>query len=188
MATNEGTGEASGGSEDASATADNEREIGSVNYRCNKLGFSVGLPLLKRLLEIAAPVMAAGLRGGRLPERLANVLDTLPTAFTLKDLQTFAQAFGNVSYYMADDGRWVLLVNNGKLNAQETHFTGRYAEFVQWLVFCIEVNFAGFFAGAMSETNEKAAENSNLFGNLMAILKGQAKSSSSDTGTSSNTA
>lgn len=187
MATDEG--DAFGTSEGASdASAPNERDIGGVQYKCKPLGFSAGLPLLKRLLEIVAPVMAAGLRGQRAFDRMANVLDVLPTAFSLDDIARFSKAFGNCSHYLSESGQWVLLLNNGKVNAQETHFTGRYDAFLKWLIFCIEVNFAGFFSGAMTATNGNEGETLNPFGEFMAMLKGspQAKAASSVSGTTSS--
>ena len=35
----------------------------------------------------------------------------------------------------------------------DEHFAGRYMEMVQWLAFCVQVNFQGFFKGSSSAAN-----------------------------------
>ena len=125
-----------------------EREIGGVMYKTRPLPFDDGLPLLKRLIDIAAPLIAAGLRGGASPRGAANVLDVLPANLTLADINTFRKAFGAVSHYQNEGGTWQGLPYDAKNNGQTIHFAGRYVEFAQWLAFCVEVNFAGFFTGA----------------------------------------
>jgi hypothetical protein len=164
-----------------------EKEIGGITYRTRHLPFSTGLPLLKRLIDVVAPVIAAGLRGGR-QYAAANILDVLPTAFTEKDLDRFADAFGKVSQYLNDDGQWVTLVKNSKIDNREKHFTGRYLEFMQWLFFCCEVNFSSFFGGAAKGKEGEEAE--TVLDRLLRMVGAKAEkaqSSASDSGTTSNT-
>jgi hypothetical protein len=167
----------------------NEKEIGGVTYRTTPLAFSVGLPLLKRLIDIVAPVAAAALRGPTEAHMVANILETLPQLLTEKDLDRFANAFGPVSSYLNDAGQWVSLVKNAKVDNREIHFTGRYLEFMQWLLFCVEVNFKGFLGGVTKADSEKENEESPLK-RLLAMVAPQAevKSRGSDSGTTSNTA
>jgi hypothetical protein len=165
-----------------------EKEIGGVTYRTRPLAFSVGLPLLKRLIDVVAPVVAAGLRGGR-AQAAANILDVLPQAFTEKDVERFADAFGKVSQYLdADSGQWVTLIKNPKIDNRERHFTGRYLEFMQWLFFCVEVNFAGFFGGATKAKSEgdEGDPETVLDRLLNMVAPKKAKSPASDSGTASS--
>lgn len=164
-------------------TPTNEREIDGVTYRVQPLAFSAGLPILKRLIDIVAPIAAAALRGGSANGMYANVLDVAPQAFTEKDLERFADAFGPRSQYLNDAGQWVTLIKNAKVDNRETHFTGRYLAFMRWLIFCVEVNFAGFFNGATKEGESDESP-------IKRILKMVApeKSKPSDSGTHSNIA
>lgn len=169
---------------DSASLNPNEREIDGFTYKVQPLAFSTGLPILKRLIEIVAPIAAAALRGGSALDRAAGVLEVLPTAFTEHDLTVFRIAFGPRSHYLREDGVWVPLVKNAKIDQQEAHFTGRYYAFIRWIVFCCEVNFAGFFGGATTSTD----------GNPMQTLlnmvtpKPSATSPNSDSGTGSSTA
>lgn len=162
-----------------------EKEIGGVTYRTRPLAFSVGLPLLKRLIDVVAPVIAAGLRGGR-AQAAANILDVLPQAFTEKDIDRFADAFGKVSQYLDDSGQWVTLVKNAKIDNRERHFTGRYLEFMQWLFFCCEVNFAGFFGGATKQSKEGSDPDETVLDRLLNMVAPKTKSPASDSGKTSS--
>jgi hypothetical protein len=84
------------------------------------------------------------------------------------------------SYLDSDNGQWRSLVKNKSVDNREIHFTGRYLEFTRWLIFCIEVNFASFFAGA---TNEGGG----LQSLMQMVAPTRAKSAASDSGTASNT-
>ncbi len=118
-----------------------EREINGVNYSVTPLPFGVGRKTLMRLVKIISPIAAAAFRGDN-----AGVFEALPLALTDDDVEYFAKIFGQQSRYL-EDGNWKPLLPAN----QEMHFAGRYAEFVKWLVFSIEVNFGGFFSGKSGE-------------------------------------
>lgn len=183
----QGAGAAEESASETEAADPNTREIGGVTYRTQPIGFSKGLPLLKRLVDILAPIAAAALRGGSVRGQFANVLDVAPQAFTEKDLERFAEAFGPLSAYLDEaTGKWVTLVKNPKIDNRERHFTGRYGEFMQWLVFCIEVNFAGFFSGAIKQSGD--GNPLQALTDMIAPKPKSPKSPASDSGTTSNTA
>jgi hypothetical protein len=121
------------------------KEIDGVTYEVTPLPFGVGQKALMRFLRIAAPLLAAATEESKNQMALgAAVMKAIPAVISEADLDYFSEQFGNYSRY-AHDGKMVPLV---KVN-QETHFAGKYYEFFQWLVFCLEVNFSGFFAGIM---------------------------------------
>jgi hypothetical protein len=145
----------------------NEREIDGVTYRTVPLGFAQGLPILKRLMDIAAPALAATLRAGdggkaataaekkrQLAAMGAGLMAVLPSTLQTEDLTTFAKAFGAQSSYLNDDAKWCSLAKDADRNL---HFTQRYMPFLRWLIFCVEVNFASFFSGIMAEVNARTA-------------------------------
>jgi len=144
-----------------------EREIDGVTYRTVPLGFAQGLPILKRLMDIAAPALAATLRAGdggkaataaekkkQLVAMGAGLMSVLPSTLQTDDLTTFAKAFGAQSSYLNDDAKWCSLLKDADRNV---HFNQRYMPFLRWLIFCVEVNFASFFTGITSEVSARMA-------------------------------
>lgn len=116
------------------------REIDGVVYRVTPLPFGTGRPALMRLLKVMAPVLSAAL--AEPTNANAALLAALPTALSDDDLAWFARIFGDASQYQ-DGSRWVPLIQQN----QELHFAARYEAFFRWLLFCVEVNFGGFFGG-----------------------------------------
>ncbi len=114
-----------------------EEEIDGVTYEAWPVPFKVGVPLLKRLIDIVAPIGSAVTRGGE-----NAVFDVLPTAFTDKDVLAFARAFGTASRVKEGDVYVPLLEAK-----QDMHFAGAYPRFMKWLLFCVRVNFSGFSFG-----------------------------------------
>lgn len=114
-----------------------EKEIDGVLYEAWPVPFSVGMPMLKRMIDIIGPIATSFMR-----EKEAGIFATLPTAFTDKDVAAFAKQFGSTSR-VKEGENWVPLVEA----KQNTHFAGKYLQFLQWLTFCCEVNFKGFFSG-----------------------------------------
>jgi hypothetical protein len=114
-----------------------EREIDGVMYEAWPLPFRVGMPLLKRTLDIIAPIGSAVMAGGD-----KAVFDVLPTAFTDSDVSRFAKAFGANARVKEGDA-WIPLMEA----KQDLHFAGAYPRFMKWLLFCMEVNFSGFTDG-----------------------------------------
>ncbi len=56
--------------------------------------------------------------------------------------QSFIAAkFGDASAYASEDGRSVPL----DARNHDLHFAGRFDIYLRWILFCAEVNYAGFF-------------------------------------------
>jgi len=120
-----------------------EKEIDGVQYRCSPLMLSKGIPALVRLIKVAAPLLGAASTGDN-----ARVLEMLPANLTADEVFYFAEIFGECSSYL-DGDHWQPLIRKPK-NFQDLHFQGDYLRFLRWLTFCVEVNFGGFFSGAMA--------------------------------------
>lgn len=131
------------------------RTIDGIEYKTHPVTFGVGRPLLLKVAKAAAPMMKAiatnatrVATGGdaEVQSAMAEAFSAIISNIDDRDLAQMAQAFGDVSSYF--DGK-----NNVPLISmtQEMHFAGRYDAFVQWLLFCMEVNgFARFFTSITS--------------------------------------
>ena len=116
-----------------------ERDIEGVIYEVTPLPFGIGRKMLMRLVKIAGPVLgAAASKDG------SKTIAAIADAMSDDDVAAFADAFGKSSKYK-DGDKWVPLVEQNR----ELHFAGRYLEFLRWLMFCAEVNYAPFFNGLM---------------------------------------
>jgi len=163
-----------------------EREIGGILYKAQPVAFGLGLRSLNRLIKVLAPLIAASLREGRASDRAASLLELLPASLTDDDIDYFRTVFGGASWYMdGEPTNWIPLVKTSGKNAidhQELHFAGRYPEFLEWLVFCVEVNYGGFFNGVTSEENvapgvaESKPTAGGIFGTLAAVIRGEKNS------------
>src|SRR5581483_3163331 len=121
------------------------REIEGVTYTVTPVTFSIGRPAIMRLLKIVTPVVGAFYREGTQQEGIAAILETLPGVLCDADVIYFAETFGPHSTYADGDKQVPLVPKN-----QEQHFDGKFLEYFRWLIFCIEVNCAGFFGGGTS--------------------------------------
>lgn len=126
------------------------REISGKTYRVTQLGTADGLRLFFKLGKLVGPSVAALLRewqGGKINAgTAAGALTEFVAQLEWPDLQEFVKTFAKVSAValQAEDGeRWVPL----EKTIDTTAFAGDYLALFQWLGFCLEHNFASFFAG-----------------------------------------
>ena len=103
------------------------KEIGSHTYHVRQLGAKQGRAALTKLLNLAG-----------------NAFGGNPAAFftslSEQDLEYFCRVFGeNTEVELALDRRIPLF-----LQQQEDHFAGQFGEMLEWLVFCVEINFSSF--------------------------------------------
>lgn len=161
------------------AIAELEEEIGETRYKVRALPFSQGLPVLKKLVDVLAPIAAAAFRAASSRDRAASMLELIPELITAEDLSRFAKLFGEVSYYMGDGEAWIPLRANTKENAQEIHFAGRYKEFLEWIMLNVKVNFSSFFDGATSGSGDLGAMLAKIFPPLANSTRGSDSSGAS---------
>lgn len=120
--------------------------INSNEYKVTQLPATKGSMVFVRLIRAFGPTLAA-LSGEGF--NLAAALETLKE----NDIEALCKEFRKYSY-----------VNDKYLDLNEVfdfHFAGKYLEMFQWLLFCLEVNYADFLdaikakaAGAMAKAVE----------------------------------
>lgn len=152
-----------------------EKEIDGVMYKSQPVRSKQGTRALLRLMRIVGPIFASALREtGR--ASIAAALEALPTALTDGDVEYFSELFGTASWYAGDGGEWKPLAKTNKIDLQDEHWAGRYLQFLRWLIFNVEVNFGGFFAGVAGEAGD--------IKNLIKIISGDSKESPGSSGSS----
>jgi hypothetical protein len=136
-----------------------ERIIDGYTYSVVPLPTAAGLQALDRFKNVAAPLIAGFLSSETtgLEGAAAAAMEMLPKAISYADVAYFQKVFGDTSVYIDGEKKVPLTVGN-----QEIHFSGRYMALFDWLAFCMEVNFRGFFddakqrgSAAMSKVKEK---------------------------------
>ena len=153
-----------------------ERVIDGVTYSVVPLPVGAGLKALDRFKNVAAPLLAAGIRASKnLEEAAADALRSLPSQLSYNDIEFFQGVFGDTSVYIDGQKRVPLTAQ-----IQELHFVGRYMALFDWLAFCMEVNFAGFFgelkkraSGALAQAKGTATNSTS------AMMTGLSSESSS---------
>lgn len=160
-----------------------ERMIGTVNYKVQPIAFGLGLKALNRLIRVLSPIVAAALREGRPMDRAAAVLEVLPANLSDDDLEYFRTVFSTGAWFADDEGNWQPLLKSAKVDNQEVHFAGRYSEWLQWIIFSIEVNYGGFFDGVAAEATPEGSkpQGAGIFATLVATLQGQRTTTSAPT-------
>lgn len=114
-----------------------EKVIGSNTYRVTALGALKGrsvFVMLVRLLGASAEGLQKASLAGAIPYIAANLTDA--------DMASLCDTFGKVSDVVLPDGRAPRVAD-----VFDLHFSDNYLEMVQWLMFCLEVNFSSFFRG-----------------------------------------
>jgi len=115
--------------------------IGDCSYTVTQLTAGAGLPVFSRLLSVLAILNADSFASEE--AFLAGVANVLRDPKLSEHLEAFCAAF-----------RGSTQVNlNGNMIALDAlydeHFAGKYIELIQWLMFCIKLNFATSFLEAI---------------------------------------
>lgn len=122
------------------ATSDGTR------YKVTMFGAKKGQALLTRVMRIVAPALGRAADGatpvaGDIDVMVGSAIDKLCEGLTPELIADLGAMFEEKTEYSTDDGAvWVPL--KGKY---DDHFAGRYAQLIQWLKGCFEVNYADFF-------------------------------------------
>lgn len=127
------------------------KKIGDVTYRVRQLKATSGRKILVRLLKVFGPALdAVDTKGGiNIGALLGGALQGLDEETVDSLCDTFAQ---QTEFELAN-GNFVGLGEAGQF---DLHFAGKYVEMTQWLVFCVQVNFADFL-GVLSAAAKKSA-------------------------------
>lgn len=134
-----------------------EKRIGSHVYRVTQHGTKSGLRMLVRVTKIAGPGVGSFIGGlGRdasgfdvavangAAEALHDLAARLNEAETVGIVEEFAR---QTVLVLADD------LQPSLADVLDDHFAGHYDHLLQWLVFCLEVNFGSFFAAGSGDSS-----------------------------------
>lgn len=134
------------------------RTIDGHVYEVRQLGFHEGRRALVRFLKFIGPALANFLTGetklgvsasGEAEidgEAVGNVIREFLERLDEDELAYFCELFGQQTDVSAQPGSSKMIALDTEL--QDIHFAGRYGAATRWLIFCVEVNFGGFFKGA----------------------------------------
>lgn len=101
------------------------REIDEFRYEVTPLGAIRGSQVFVRLLKVLGPVLTS--------KDVSSLFENLSE----EDMNYFRETFSPMT----------LVVGQGQLDKIfDIHFAGRIMPMLKWLFFCLEVNFADFFA------------------------------------------
>lgn len=99
--------------------------------------------ILLRNLGPAAGELIAQLTAGKAlqmdPKALGRAVQDVCLRLSSADLGAVSEAFGSVSVVVAQGKKIELTAK-----AMETHFQGAFGEYLEWLVVCVEHNYADF--------------------------------------------
>lgn len=134
-----------------------QRTIDGFTYEVTPVTAAAGYKALLRFMKLASPVLSAAMDGGKTMEQAAAAaLSKLATTVEEGDLLYFAKLFGPQTKF-CEEGKessdcWATLTSD----AQELHFAARYMAMFDWLKFCMEVNFGGFFGESIRRATAAA--------------------------------
>lgn len=129
-----------------------EKQIGGYKYRVTQLDALKGRRAFTRLMKVVGPAIGE-LASGKADD-IAPALEKLVTRLSEDDVDHFCDLFARVTSVSGGDLKEGLSPQLDSIFA--AHFSGRYLEMAQWLIFCFQVNFASFFAGAASLLGQAA--------------------------------
>ncbi len=116
------------------------KAIGDNTYKVTQLGAGKGRKVLVRLLKVCGPAFALAASGDT-TEALGKLAADLDEETADYLCETFA-------------ARTEVELSNGKsvdlASIMELHFAGNYGEMLEWLGFCVQLNYASFL-GALGK-------------------------------------
>lgn len=128
------------------------KQIGSYKYTVTQLDALKGRRAFTRLMRIAGPALGE-LAGAKTD--IGSAIEKLVERLSEDDVDHFCDLFAKVTSVSGGDFE----NRSPQLDTIfAKHFAGQYLELVQWLVFCFQVNFSGFFAGAASLASQAAQQ------------------------------
>jgi hypothetical protein len=123
------------------------KSIGAHDYTVEPHGAIKGRAILLRLAKVVGPALS-GVTKDNWGDKLSQLFGNLSE----DDLTFFCNEFAAKTMVSTPDGGQLLLSK-----VFDVHFQDAYLELLQWLGFCVEVNFGGFFRGAAAQIKGSAA-------------------------------
>ncbi len=116
-----------------------ERVIKGITYQITMFGSKEGSRVLARLMShIGEPIGAVGDAKG--DNAIASAVGKFVTGFTPDEVTFFCNAFAAKTVVVLESG-----VHEKLSQSFDLHFAGEYDAMLEWLIACIEVNYASFF-------------------------------------------
>lgn len=128
--------------------------IGGHEYELETFGARQGMAVLLTLTRFLGPALADVMGAGQDVEAsLSRGLATFAATAKPADLDTLVDAFSGRTKLLleATTKAGTRKVPTALAPILDDHFAGRYTDLIQWLVWCIQENFSGFFAGPPTE-------------------------------------
>ncbi len=129
------------------------KTIGGLEYRVSQLGAVKGRAVFLRIVKLVGPAIASVVKGGKIDMKNVDLGDLFKRVeLTEEDLTFFCDAFAEKTFVVLPDKKAPRLDH-----VFDAHFAGKYGDMMQWLVFCVSVNFADFFVAAELDAAEANA-------------------------------
>lgn len=135
------------------------KTIGGAKFSVTPLRWPKGREGLSRLIAVVAPTIGDALSKGasitavladaKFAGLLGDMLSALPQRFDEPTLKWFEDAFGACSTAEIGEVKVPLALDSDDKRAMAFEQLG-YLAFFQWVVFCLEVNYADFFGELMA--------------------------------------
>ena len=116
-----------------------ETTIGDCLYKVTPLPARQGIKTMTMLLKMVGPVFAAGGKDSetKTTQAFAEVIERLTAEQVLK----LCEVFGKTTVVIREDDTQLPLA---EVKLFDLHFASKYGDILEWLSFCIEVNYGSF--------------------------------------------
>lgn len=118
-----------------------ESRIGEHDYRCSQLGAREATRVFARLCNVLGP-MVEGFKASDTESSILSGIGRVLQSAKADDLEYLCDTFAKTSRVRVGEDKWPLVSD-----VYESHFAGRFTEQMQWLGFCLQVNYADFLGG-----------------------------------------
>lgn len=116
-----------------------KKEINGNTYLVKPLPARKGISTLTMLIKLVGPAFSSG--DGTDDKRVTKAFGEILNGLEAQQVLDIADLFGGCTIVTRKDGTQIAL-SGGEMF--DSHFAAKYAEMVEWLAFCLEVNFSDF--------------------------------------------
>jgi hypothetical protein len=123
------------------ARANKSKAIGNHTYEVTQLGAIEGRRVFARLAQLMGGMVGSIAAGGKAD--VVKGFQAFAESMTPEVMDFFCDTFSKVTQVHVGGGKVLFLKD-----IFDDHFADNYGDMVEWLTFCLEVNFASFLGGA----------------------------------------
>lgn len=124
------------------ARTNKSKKIGNHGYEVTQLGGKEGRRVFAKVTQLIGASVAAIAGAGGKPDPV-KAFETFASQVTPDNMDYFCDTFAKLTQVHYPGGKVLLLSD-----IFDDHFADNYGEMIEWLTFCLEVNFASFLGGA----------------------------------------